>query len=85
VFSDVIIGVGRSSLTHSVGPSYPLRLSLLAFQDGVLAIEIADAPKRRERLPRLVRELPTGSSAPSNSPEARTVLRCPLARVSASS
>ncbi|HYN32681.1 MAG TPA: hypothetical protein VES40_08655 [Ilumatobacteraceae bacterium] len=41
----VIIGVGRSSLTHGVVPGYPLRLDLFDMADGeMMAIELADAP-----------------------------------------
>ena len=40
----VIIGVGPSHLTHGVVPDYRLRLMLLDSGNGVLAVELADAP-----------------------------------------
>jgi len=40
----VLLGTGRSQLTHAVVPNYPLRLDLLSYDGGVLAIELADAP-----------------------------------------
>jgi hypothetical protein len=43
-FTQVFIGVEPSSVAHAVIPEYPMRLYLLDYADGVLAIEIADAP-----------------------------------------
>ncbi len=44
VFVDVIVGVGRSSLVHSVAAGYPLRMVFLQHGSDLLAIEVADAP-----------------------------------------
>lgn len=43
-FLPVLVGVDPSSLAHAVIPGYSLRLYLLDHADGILAIEIADAP-----------------------------------------
>ena len=43
-FLPVLVGVDPSSVSHAVIPGYPLRLYLLDHADGILAIEIADAP-----------------------------------------
>ena len=43
-YADVYVGVGRSSLVHSVGPNIPLRIYLLKHGADTLAIEIQDAP-----------------------------------------
>ena len=40
----MLLGVGPSHLTHGVVSDYLLRLMLLDTDDGVLAIELADAP-----------------------------------------
>ena len=45
VFVDVIVGLGRSSLVHSVMAGYPLRVSFLQLDSNLLAIEVADAPQ----------------------------------------
>ena len=47
----VILGIGPSQLTHGVVPNYPLRLDLLADGQGVLAVELADAPNGGSRFP----------------------------------
>ena len=47
VFVDVIVGVGRSSLVHSVAAGYPLRMVFLQHGSDLLAIEVADAPNGR--------------------------------------
>jgi hypothetical protein len=44
IFVDVIVGVGRSSLVHSVAAGYPLRMVFLQHGRDLLAIEVADAP-----------------------------------------
>jgi hypothetical protein len=43
-YADVYVGVGQSSLVHSVGPNIPLRIYLLKHGADTLAIEIQDAP-----------------------------------------
>jgi hypothetical protein len=44
VFADVYVGINDSSLVHSAGPNYPLRIYLLKHGADTVAIEIADAP-----------------------------------------
>ena len=46
-----VLGTRSSQLTHGVVPNYPLRLNLLAYDGGVLAIELADAPDGGSQFP----------------------------------
>jgi hypothetical protein len=47
VWADLIVGVGNSSLVHSVGPEPGTRTRLYLLQNGndVLAVEVADVPQ----------------------------------------
>ena len=43
VWADIYVGTDPSSLVHSIIPTAPVRLYLLHYGSGVLAIEVADA------------------------------------------
>ena len=45
-FYPILVGTGRSSLTHAVSAVQPLRLYLLDSEHGTLAIEVAEATRR---------------------------------------